>query len=148
MSIDERLARLFSFVRAHESAGVIPLAALQDQIHGYQYEKVVEVLKAAKILQGKVSLDAALFTYDTFRNAIMSNLIVPAIKFWFDELAGEDGCLDPDAVCGLLTSVQRDPRANEVLDALPTQASAMTFIERYATPNSPTGKMDIDAFVK
>jgi hypothetical protein len=146
--MNERLERIFSFVKSHESRGVIPLSALQDQINGLQYDAVVKEFKAVDVVQSKSSIDASQFTFDVFRRTVMSTLIIPAVKFWFDELAGADNCLDADDVLTLLKSVQRDPRANEVLDALPTQATAIAFIERYATPTSPNGKMNLDGFVK
>jgi hypothetical protein len=162
VGIEERICRVFSFVKAHESHDEIPTTALQDQVKEHQYDKLMKILSkdGSKIWKNKTAIDASLFTFDIFRHVIMAELISPAIKFWFDDLTYQgtekrltvDGRLGVDAMKYFLTEIQRDPRDNEVLNPLPTAVSTKAFIERYSGEASVVAdeqgepSMDLDSF--
>eukprot|EP00035_Acanthoeca_spectabilis_P022792 m.445796 g.445796 ORF g.445796 m.445796 type:complete len:1196 (-) comp19278_c0_seq1:113-3700(-) len=142
MGLEERISRSYAYIRAHEAHDEIPLSAVQDQIKGHQYTKLLDTLIAeeSRIKKSKTSLDAQLFTFDLFRQVVMRELVSPAIKDIFDDLtdekedrlAGDNGRLGVKQVKHMLTHIQRDPRANEVLNPLPTDASTRAFIEQFS----------------
>eukprot|EP00036_Acanthoecidae_sp_10tr_P017524 CAMPEP_0206301298 /NCGR_PEP_ID=MMETSP0106_2-20121207/8140_1 /ASSEMBLY_ACC=CAM_ASM_000206 /TAXON_ID=81532 /ORGANISM="Acanthoeca-like sp., Strain 10tr" /LENGTH=1176 /DNA_ID=CAMNT_0053732039 /DNA_START=168 /DNA_END=3699 /DNA_ORIENTATION=+ len=154
VGLEERIARVFSYVKAHETDGLIPMAPLQEQIQGHQLDRLLSTLTVADggVKKDKKFLDATLFTFDGFRKTVLTQLISDGVKCCFDELAGKDGTLGVDSVQKFLSTVQRDPRANEVLEPIPTKSSAEAFIKHFSAGapaianEKPALQMNLDDF--